>query len=461
MINWEEQNALTALTHLDGRNGSKLTVLRPYFSEIAWMKVRLRVMVSYTAAIANALGVKISSQDKKLLQAIDERFFTKDAKQIVMLEKKVNHDLKALELFYASRLKRSHLFRLIPYINLGIGSEDINSIALALLLKTSRGEVLLPALRAVAIRLATLAANEKNTIMVARTHAQPANITTFGKEVANSLLRLCDEVEILSSHQFSAKCSGEAGSYQAFGGVNTSVDWIRFTDQFIQSFGFIPSHAATQTAPYDNIIRYLQSIYRVNAILIDFSKNMWLYVLLGYLYVKKIDGEVGSAGMPHKVNPIYFEGAEGGLEMANGVIETLVRKLPINRLQRDFSDSTLRRNIVLVYAYSLLSYQSVVEALSRIEVDREAIASDVQKHQEIWLETVKAYGVLHGVTDMYDRLKQETRGRILSSEDLRHLIYSLPLNNTQKHHLVSLCGRSDNPYPGRIVDEAIQRAKNV
>ncbi len=462
MTFWEENSSLTALTHLDGRNASKVSVLRPYFSEFAWMKARLGVVISYCKIIAlKVTKRKLSVHDIKAIDAIHTTFSLSDAQEIVSIEKTVNHDLKALETYLTRSFKRLNLLKLIPFVNLGVGSEDINSIALALLLKNSRGEVIVPALQQIFLSLSSLSQKEKNTYMIARTHAQPANITTFGKEVAGSLLRLCDEFEIFSSHSFTAKCSGEVGSYQAYLGVDSRVDWISFTDHFIKSFGLHPSHGATQIAPYDNLSRYFQSLYRINTICIDFCKNMWLYVLLGYLRVKKIEKEVGSAGMPHKVNPIYFEGAEGGLEMANGVIEALVRKLPINRLSRDFSDSTLRRNIVLPLAYSLLSYQSIVEALTRIEVDREAIAADIDSHQEVWLETVKAYGTVHGIVDMYERLKKETRGRVLSKNNLEKLVMELPLKKSEKVELLFLCNGRGNPYSSLIVSEAINKANNL
>ncbi|MBI4065458.1 hypothetical protein HY409_03765 [Candidatus Gottesmanbacteria bacterium] len=462
MIDWEEYSPLTALTHLDGRNAKKVSVLRPYFSEYAWMKMRLRVIISYCKVICEKVEKrKLSEHDIKAIDSIYSAFSTSDAQEVVTIEKEVNHDLKALEIYISRSLKRSDLLRLIPFVNLGVGSEDINSITLAILLKSSRGEVIFPVLKQVVSSLCDLCHKETNTYMVARTHAQPANITTFGKEVAGSLLRLCDEFEIFSSHSFTTKCSGEVGSYQAYLGVDSKVDWISFTDHFIESFGLHPSHAATQIAPYDNLSGYFQSMYRINTILIDFSKNMWLYVLLGYLRIKKVDTEVGSSGMPHKVNPIYFEGAEGGLEIANGIIETFVRKLPINRLSRDFSDSTIRRNIVLPLAYSLLSYQSIVEALTRIEVDRKAIAVDFKNHQEVWLETVKVYGIRHGIGDMYERLKKETRGKVLSRNDLEAIIDALPLKTKEKKELDALCDIGGNPYPQRVVEEALKRAKSI
>lgn len=453
---------ITALTHLDGRNAHKVASLRPYFSEFAWMKMRLRIIISYCKTIAEKVNKrKLSLHDTQALDAMYSTFSIPDAQEIISIEKTIHHDLKALEVYVTRSLKRSDLVRLNPFINLGIGSEDINSIAIVLLLKKSREEVLMPSLQKIIKDFIVLASSEKNTVMIARTHAQPANVTTFGKEVANSLSRLCDEVDIFNNSSFTAKCAGEVGSYQAFLGLDPGVDWLQFTDSFIRSFGLEPTHAATQIAPYDNIIRFLHSLYRINAILLDFVKNMWLYVLLGYLRVKVVEKEVGSAGMPHKVNPIYFEGAEGGLEMANGIIEVLIRKLPVNRLQRDFSDSTMRRNIVLPLAYSLLSYQSIVVALARIDVNRDAIDRDVQNHAEVWTETVKAYGMIHGISDMYDRLKRMTRGRVLTTPDLGEIITSLPLQESEKNELIGLCDGRKNPYPERIVEETVNRANRL
>lgn len=462
MIDWETHDPLTTLTHLDGRNARKLVGLKPYFSEFAWMKSRLGVMGRYLEhSSRTVLKRALTASEKKNLYAISDTFSLSDVVAVQKIERTTNHDLKALELFFETRLKRSHLLRLIPYINLGIGSEDINSIALGQLLVGCRGDVLIPALARVAERLMHLTGAEKATAMIARTHAQPSSITTFGKECANALSRLCDEIEYFKGIPLSTKCSGEVGSYQAFAGVSASADWIRMTDAFVRSFDLVPSHASTQIAPYDSIVRYLQSVYRVNAILLDVCKNMWLYVLLGYLKVAKIDAEVGSAGMPHKVNPIFFEGAEGGFETANGIIELLVRKLPINRLQRDFSDSTTRRNLVLPVAYSLLSYQSLAEALDRIHVDRIAIARDLTAHAEVWTETIKAYGTMHGIPDMYDRLKAATRGMVLSRVQLHDVLMALPLGKGEKKEIMDLIDRGHNPYPSRIADAAVKRARKL
>ncbi len=424
------------------------------------MKIRLEVMITYVAHIAKNIGkLNLSTSDRDHMSNIYTDLTIGHAKRIKKYEKVVNHDVKALEQYLISRLKRSHLFRLIPYVNLGIGSEDINNIAIAMQLAQSRGDVVLPLLKEIAVSLTKLARREKDTMMIARTHGQPANLTTFGKEIASTLFRLCDEIDIFQNSVLDAKCSGEVGSFQAQFAVNQTVDWMVMADSFIRSFGLNPNHGATQITPYDSLVRYLQSAQRINAILLDFVKNMWLYILLGYLKVKKISSEVGSAGMPHKVNPIYFEGAEGGLTLAHGIIETLARTLMINRLDRDFSDSTIRRNIVTPIALSVLSYQSIIEALTRIGVDHDVIEKDIEKHQEVWIETVKAYAIAHGVSYAYEVLKKKTRGVVMAVQDLADLIETLPLTKNQKKECLSFCSTHVNPYPLKIVEEALRRTK--
>ncbi len=462
MLDYEKASLLTSLTHFDGRNGVKLFPLRPYFSEIAWMKKRLEIMIAYTKAVYEELGKKkLTGRQQSFLESLNNNFSLTDAEEIQQREALTNHDLKAIEDFFVGKIRRQHLDSLIPYVNLGIGSEDINSIALALQLRESRDEVLVPALKSIAGALISLAEKEKETLMVARTHAQAANLTTFGKEIANTLVRLCDEYEIFSTLTFQAKCSGEAGTFAAQSVVGRKIDWLDFTDSFIRTFGLVPAHGATQIAPYDSAIRYLSSLARINSILCDFVKNIWLYVLLGYVKITKVSAEVGSAGMPHKVNPIYFEGAEGGFEMADGIIETLVRKLPFNRLQRDFSDSTVRRNMVLPISLSLLSYQSVSEGLKRLSVDDKAIAESLVRHQEVWIETVKTFAKLHGVENAYEILKVKTRGKTLTPEELNDVVTSLPLSVSEKEELSAYISGGPNSYPGRIVEESVIRAKKL
>lgn len=461
MINWEDQNQLLSLTHLDGRNAPKLAPLRPYFSEYAWMKTRIMVMVKFAVYICQKFTKNIIKPTELLkLTRIYENFTQSEAKAIQKIEKTTNHDLKSIEIWLSGKLKDSGLSKYLPYLNLTLGSEDINNLALSLSLKNSRGDVILKDLSKIVGSLSQFVRKERNSLILARTHAVAANVTTLGKEFANPLLRLCDELKIFMQINFRGKISGEVGSFQAGFSLDPGFDWLKFQDQFIGSLGLLVARGSTQIVPYDTIARYLQSLWRINSILLDLSKNVWLYVLLGYLTIEKIEQEVGSAGMPHKINPIYFEGSEGGLTMANGIIETLTRKLMENRLQRDFSDSTVRRNIVLPLALSLLSYQSLVTGLSRIRVNHGVIENDLTNHPEAWIETIKVIAIQSGVSDAYVKLKEASRGKNLSLVQLSEIISSMKLDSQNQIKLSKIITRKlINPIPARICNQAVNAAK--
>lgn len=438
-----------------------MSVLRQYFSELAWMRERLEVINDHFIAVAPIVFSKIGLKDRKALISRLEHFSLKDAKEIVGFEKKVNHDLKALEMYFAHHLPKN-LSKFRRYILFGLGSEDINAIAYGRLVIRSREDVVLPELYSLTRIIAKFAQNEKDTIMVARTHALPAGVTTFGKELANPLLRLCDEITIYESSKLQAKLSGEVGSFHALSRSGIKTNWMTFADNFVQQQGFDPQHGSTQIAPYDSLIRLFQSLFRINTILIDLSTNMWLYVLLGYVRVVKKENEVGSSGMPHKVNPIYFEGAQGGLVMANGMIETFARTLMVNRLDRDFSDSTVRRNTSLIIAYSLLSYQSLLEAWKRLEVNRIRMKLDLSQHAEVWIEPVKIIMLRAGLDDTYDFLKHKTRGVSFTTQEFHTLIDTLPIRVAVKQTMhLAVENKIPNPYPAQIVAEAVARVRKL
>ncbi len=461
MVNWKDSHTLTSLTHFDGRNAAKLFSLRPYFSEFAWIRERLAVMVQYVLYVAPTLRIDISPKEKKLLASLLSNFSLAEAQKITDIERETRHDLKAIEYYLISKLPRASR-NLSRVINYGLGSEDINSTAAALLLTRSREEVLLPGLRELVVALMGLSTQHTATVMIARTHGVPAGLTTFGKEVANSLLRLCDEIEIFQSIRFRAKLSGEVGTFHALSGSPGHTDWQRIFENFLKSLGLFMHSAATQIVPYDDIVRYLSSMGRINVILSDFARNMWLYVLLNYVRVTMVAAEVGSAGMPHKVNPIFFEGAEGGLSVANGLIETLSRTLMTNRLQRDFSDSTVRRHIVLPIASSLLSYQSLSEALRRIEIEKQVMRQDIDAHAEVFVEPLKTFLVHHGAPDVYAALKEETRGRQLNKAELSQILVRRFPKYLTTETVKSVIGQSlKNPYPGTIVRTGVKRAKRL
>lgn len=459
MPDWNAANPLLSLTHLDGRNAQKLFPLRAYFSEFAWMKSRLSVMARYVSAVAPLMGVRLTSSEKKQLASLAENFSLREAAKVVVLERTLNHDLKALETYFKRALPKRLAGKIGQAINFGLGSEDVNNIAFSQNILAARDAVLVPAIQKIIAALMALAQKEQNTLMVARTHGLPAGVSSFGKEIANPLLRLCDELAVLRALSLPAKASGEVGTFHAIGRLPHGTDWMSFGDRFIAGAGLTPHHGATQIVPYDGVVRLLQSYGRINSILLDLCRNSWLYVLLGYLQVQKKESEVSSAAMPHKVNPQYFEGAEGGFVVANGIIETFARALPINRLQRDFSDSTLRRNIVLPFAYSLLSYQSVVEAFVRVRVDRAALAQDLATHAEVWIEPIKALLITSEKKDMYEQLKALTRGRAFTQQELLSALEKLPMPRQTRARIIALVQTHtpENPFPKRIVQEAIKK----
>lgn len=425
-----------------------MAVLRPYFSELAWMNERAIVMVAHLRALASVFGFAAP--------ALSLKFSIKDGEHVTELEKVLNHDLKALEQYVASKIP----LQTRRYLLFGLGSEDVNSIAFGRLVVRSRESVMLPNLFTLMDDIALTVRKERHTVMIARTHALPAGVTTFGKELANPLIRLCDEVTVFKTIPIQAKLSGEIGTFHSISHGSHVQNWLDFSDRFIRSQGLEPQHGSTQIVPYDSLIRYLHSLFRINTILIDVCKNIWLYILLGYVRIVKKEKEVGSSGMPHKVNPIYFEGAEGGLVMANGIIETLSRTLMMNRLQRDFSDSTVRRNVPLILAYSLLSYQSLHEAFRRIHVDKTAMTIDLKNHAEVWIEPIKLVLIESGMANAYDMLKKKTRGRSFTEKELTVLIDSLPISESIKRKLHKLSS-IENPYVTRITAEALLKVRKV
>lgn len=463
MIDWNLSHPLVNLTHLDGRNAQKLTSLRPLFSEFSWMKIRLEVILTYASAMYELITKHTLTRNiKKDITEIYTTFTIHDAESIAVTEKTIKHDLKALEYYAVSQLKTAGLGYINPFMGLGIGSEDINSIAISLTLQKTRDTILLPELANVVSHIMLkMQLPSYSQPMIAFTHGQPASITTMAKELSNYLARLTQEAEMLKKLPFYAKLSGEVGTFQSFDGISQSVDWLTWTDRLIQSYGLIPSHHSTQVVPYESLVRYLESIKRINIICIDFVKNLWLYSLMGYIKNNPIKEEVGSAGMPHKVNPIYFEGAEGGLMMANGVIETLTRELPVRRLQRDFSDSTLRRNIPLVFAYCLLSYQSIIEGLKRSSIDEQKIKEDFLIHPEVFIETIKTYAAARGDDTIYETLKTQTRGKNISQNNLHGIIKNLPVSANNKKQLVRLISNWENKHLNNVIGEALTQAKKV
>lgn len=390
----EDYLSLTALTHLDGRNRGKLSGLGAYFSEFNWMKTRILVLIKWLDFLQKKKIIKKSGD----LLKIYENFSLQEAKKILKIEKTTNHDLRAIQLYLSQVLKTD-------FIGFGLGSEDINNLALRLLAKGGFEKVLAPKLLEIKNKLRKFTKEHKSLTMLARTHAQPASVTTFGKETGLYLYRFTKELDFLINCKFSGKISGEAGNYNALNFVLPKLDWLKNSEEFISSFGLSVNLFATQINPYDDLIVFFDSLKRLNQVLLGFCKDLWLYSLLGYLKIAQVAKEAGSAGMPHKVNPIHLEGAEGGLEQANCLLEFFSRKLSYSRLQRDFSDSTVRRNFVLAFSYSLLSYQSLITGFERIEVNQKQIAFDLESHPEVFSEGLKTLMIFQGEKNAWEKVQ--------------------------------------------------------
>ena len=430
---------LKALTHFDGRNGEKVAILSPYFSELAWMGYRLRVMSAYIIFLIEE-GV-IPNQNAGLNQIRDDSFSNLtvgDGERIWELEKITNHDLRALELFFKEKLKTVNLGELSPYVNLGIGAEDINNVALRLSIREAWRKVLLPAIRELLVALITFCEPLISVPLLARTHGQPASVTTFGKEMALFIQRLTSEFEIFRYLEFKPKFSGEVGNANSLVYLLTKQDWSEMERKFLKELGFTRIAPGTQIPPYDDIIQFFNILCRINRILVGFCRDIWQYASFGYLTIENVRGESGSTGMPHKINPQYFEGAEGGLEFANSMFEFFAHKLALNRLQRDFSDSTVRRNFVIPFAYSLLSYQSLVTGIKRVQVNKIRLAEDLYHHWEVLSETLTTALKLSGRDDAHDLVKEVLRGKTIDQRTWKKLIRNLPLSERYQKKLLIL-----------------------
>ncbi|HQV94368.1 MAG TPA: adenylosuccinate lyase [Anaerolineales bacterium] len=438
--------SLHALSPLDGRYESETSPLRDFFSEFAYLRSRARLELDFLSALAVA-GI-CPAPNLSLDSFTDE-----DARKIQEYENTTRHDVKAIEYFLRDKLPTE----LHQWIHFGLTSEDINNIAQARALKDSRDQVLLPALDNLISSLRGFAKQYRALPMLARTHGQPAVPTTLGKEIAVYLSRLKICRDEIANHKFEAKLTGAVGNFNALRAAAPQVDWISFSKDFIQSLGLEPNLVTTQILPYDNWIRYFHSIQLTNSILIDFAQDMWRFVSDGYLKQKVVAGEVGSSTMPQKVNPIDFENAEGNLGLANALLTHYAQKLPISRLQRDLSDSTVRRTFGVALGHSLLAWKNITRGMSRVEADEERIKAELNAHWEVVSEGAQTILRAAGRSDAYESLKSQMRGRVMDRDSYQSWVEALDVSEETRAKLMSL---SPETYLGlaiRIVDEVVDK----
>jgi adenylosuccinate lyase len=436
-------NAIEALSPLDGRYAGKLHAVRRVFSEAGLMRERVRVECAWMLALAAGPAAPalaaLPREARAWLEALAQDPAPADVAAIKTIEARTNHDVKAVEYWIREQLQaRGALPPQLEWVHFGCTSEDINNLAYALMLKVARSALVLPGLRAIGERLDALRGRYAAVGMLARTHGQTATPTTVGKELANVAARLEAQCRGLERVVILGKMNGAVGNFNAHVAALPRVDWAAFSARFIEALGLECNAYTTQIEPHDWIAEYCHGLMRANTVLLDFARDMWSYISLGYFKQHLIEGEVGSSTMPHKVNPIDFENAEGNLGLANALLGHFADKLPVSRLQRDLTDSTVLRNVGVAVGHAVLSFQSLAAGLEKIELDANRTAEDLERAWEVLGEAVQTVMRAHGMPDAYDRLKHFTRGRPMDRAAMREFIGTLELPAAEKERLLQL-----------------------
>ena len=436
---------LTAVSPVDGRYGAKTQAFRPYTSELGLIYFRVFVEIRWFRYLAEQPAITelpgLGEASAGVLDAILAEFNEDDAQQIKILERTTNHDVKAVEYFLKDKILASGdqpLIDSLEFIHFACTSEDINNLAHALTLKNCRDEILLAQMMAISDTLASLARQYAGVPMLARTHGQVASPTTMGKELANVVARLRRTLREVQAVQILGKINGAVGNYNAHIAAYPDVDWISLSEAFVQSLGLTWNPYTTQIEPHDYIASLFNAIARFNTILLDFNRDIWAYISIGYFRQKKIAGETGSSTMPHKVNPIDFENSEGNLGIANALLNHLAEKLPVSRWQRDLSDSTVLRNLGSALAYASIAYQSCLQGINKLELAEERLTEDLDGSWEVLAEPIQTVMRKHGIAEPYEKLKIMTRGERLSQDGIMALIDQLELPDEVKEQIREL-----------------------
>jgi len=435
--------ALTALSPLDGRYAAKVDALRPVFSEYGLIRHRVRVEVEWLIALAAEPAIAelapFSADATAALRAIADGFSVEDAEAVKRIERTTNHDVKAVEYFIKQRMDgHAELGPAREFVHFACTSEDINNLAYALMLRDARDRVLTPTLTGIATRLSALADANASLPMLSRTHGQTASPTTLGKEIANVEARLARQTAQIGAIALTGKINGAVGNYNAHAIAYPEIDWPAFSRRFVESLGMAWNPYTTQIEPHDCIAELGDAIRRANTILIDFCRDTWSYISLGYFRQKLKEGEVGSSTMPHKVNPIDFENAEGNFGIANALFGHFSEKLPISRWQRDLTDSTVLRALGTAFGHTQVALDALGRGLAKLAVNPERIAADLDASWEVLAEAVQTVMRRHGLPEPYERLKALTRGQGITRDALRTFIEGLDLPADAKRRLLDL-----------------------
>jgi len=451
-----KKKQLFSIAPIDGRYWSKLKELGIFFSEFALIKYRVRVEVEYLIALGAekkftayaALSTSYQSQLRKLYQD----FSAVDALRVKEIEQKTNHDVKAVEYWLQEQLAETRLKKFSPWIHFALTSEDINNLAYSLMWQDAVKHIYLPGLKSLYRNLRTLARRYKQIPLLSLTHGQPATPTTVGKELAVFAFRLQQQMQALQSQTLTGKLAGASGTWAAHQISFPQVNWLAFSAHFVKSLGLEPNLLTTQIEPHDNLAASYQALIRVNTILIDLCQDLWTYISRGIFQQKKVPGEVGSSTMPHKINPIQFENAEGNLGIANALLDHLAVKLPVSRLQRDLTDSTVLRNQGVPLAHSLLAIKNIIDGLQRIVINAAVINRELEQHWEVLAEAIQIILRKCGRSDAYEQLKELTRGHSIDKNSIRSFIANLDIPENERLLLLDLQPQNYNGLAPQLVE---------
>lgn len=456
----QDFDPLDALSPLDGRYREavghryfealkKTGRLADNLSEYALIHRRVVVELDYLREFGKANLMSLTPEEDTFLLSVGNEFTRDDAARVKEIEKEVNHDVKAVEYWLRERLVGTSLKDRLHFIHFGLTSEDVNALSYGVCLRGTIGNIVIPALGEIRRALDALATQHAGTIMLARTHGQPASPTTFGKEMRVFEARLARAIGMLDPLDIPVKFGGATGTMAAHVAALPAIDWDAFTTSFMARYNapdatirLVRTYATTQIDPHDGYAELFDTLRRANTILLDLSQDLWRYISDGWIMQKKKEGEVGSSTMPHKVNPIDFENAEGNLGVANALFEFYSRKLPISRLQRDLSDSTVERTFGTAFGHALIAYIAIARGLGKLEINTEAMGDAVDQHPEVLAEAIQTILRREGVADAYELLKNLTRGEAVTLESLRAFIQTLPVSDAVKSELSSLTPRT-------------------
>jgi adenylosuccinate lyase len=438
-----ELRPLTALSPIDGRYAGKADALRPIFSEYGLIRARVRVEVRWLESLAARPEIAevepFLEPTRAFLQSIVDGFSEADAERVKAIERTTNHDVKAVEYFLKEKIEvRDELRACSEFVHFACTSEDINNLSYALMLEEGRRTVMLPAMDRVIAAIRALATRYAGVPMLSRTHGQTASPTTLGKEMANVVARLEKARARFEAVEICGKINGAVGNYNAHVVAYPEVDWEAHAEGFVESLGLAFQPYTTQIEPHDYVAELFDAVARFNTVLLDFDRDVWGYISLGYFKQRTVEGEIGSSTMPHKVNPIDFENSEGNLGIANAIMRHLAEKLPVSRFQRDLTDSTVLRNLGVGLAHSLVAYEATLKGISRLEADERRLAEDLDRSWEVLAEPIQTVMRRHGVEKPYEKLKELTRGKRVDAEVMREFLEKLELPREAKDALLAL-----------------------